>query len=82
MPNRECTNQPEKLNSGRVTGYAEVSLAHNMSGVFWRMKCPLNGRRGWSHAREHGDLSEYRSGAGDELKEVLLRATYVLEKSR
>ena len=31
------------------------------------MKCPLNGRRGWIHAYEHGDLSEDRGGAGDEV---------------
>src|SRR5664279_3956726 len=32
------------------------------------MKCPHFGRRGWSHAREHGDhLSEDRSGAGSEV---------------
>src|SRR3974390_1555035 len=31
------------------------------------MKCPHIERRGWSHAREHGDLSEDRSGAGDEV---------------
>ena len=24
-------------------------------------------RRGWNHAREHGDLSEDRGGAGDEV---------------
>src|ERR1019366_7152692 len=28
---------------------------------------PHSGRRGWSHAREHGDLSEDRGGAGDEV---------------
>src|ERR1700679_2141075 len=31
------------------------------------MKCPHNGRRGWIHAYEHGDLSEDRGGAGDEV---------------
>jgi transposase len=31
------------------------------------MKCPLFGRQRWSHAREHGDLSEDRGGAGDEV---------------
>ena len=28
---------------------------------------PHNGRQGWIHAREHGDLSEDRGGAGDEV---------------
>src|ERR1039458_7688172 len=32
-----------------------------------QVKCPHSGRRGWSHAREHGDLSEDRGGAGDEV---------------
>src|ERR1700751_3336352 len=31
------------------------------------MKCPHFGRQGWNHAREHGDLSEDRGGAGDEV---------------
>src|ERR1035438_2744405 len=31
------------------------------------MICPLFGRRRWSHAYEHGDLSEDRGGAGDEV---------------
>jgi hypothetical protein len=30
------------------------------------MKCPLSGRRGWVHAGKYGELSEGRSGAGDE----------------
>src|ERR1700759_4594511 len=30
------------------------------------MKCPLFGRQGWNHAREHGDLSEDRGGGGYE----------------
>jgi hypothetical protein len=30
------------------------------------MKCPLSGQRRCIHAREHGELSEGRSGAGDE----------------
>ena len=30
------------------------------------MKCPDSERPGWIHAREHGELSEGRGGAGDE----------------
>ena len=33
--------------------------------------CPLNGRQGRSHAREHGDLTKDRSGAGDEVAECV-----------
>ena len=38
------------------------------------MKCPHSERRGWFHASEHGKLSEGRSGAGEKVQEVILRA--------
>ena len=43
-----------------------MSLAHDMSGGISKMKCPLLGRQGCLHAVECQDVTEGRSGAGDE----------------